>query len=185
MLAIGKEFYGTTALILDEDKNILKNGQKGELCIAGNQILNAYWHNPKRTAEVIIELDCKGTKTRFYKTGDLCYKDDTGCIFYCGRLDYQVQVQGFRIELNEIEHAVRQFHQQGDNITLARTNAIGNLELHLFLEKFESEVGNLIENLKDVLPPYMIPHKTHLINKFPLNTSGKIDRKQLETLIEE
>ncbi|MCT4644906.1 MAG: AMP-binding protein, partial [Carboxylicivirga sp.] len=46
MLAIGKEFYGTTALILDEDKNILKNGQKGELCIAGNQILNAYWHNP-------------------------------------------------------------------------------------------------------------------------------------------
>jgi len=185
MLAIGTEFAGTTAIVVNDNNQEVKTGQKGELCISGDQILNAYWKNPEKTAEVTLDIDYNGTSMRFYRTGDLCYKDETGCIFYCGRLDYQVQIQGFRIELNELEQAVRQFHITGDNVTLPHTNAIGNLELHLFLEKFDASVDHLMTSLKELLPPYMVPHKTHIVNNFPLNTSGKIDRKQLLTLIEE
>lgn len=183
MLAIGQVFKNMHAVIVDDKLREVAQGEKGELCIAGSQLMNGYWQDEDKTKEVFVDLDCFGVPTRYYKTGDICFIDDKKCIHYCGRKDYQVQIQGFRVELNEIEHAVRQYHPIGSNVVVAKPNQIGNQELHLFLEKYEGDNSSLFEYLKEKLPIYMCPKKIYEINELPLNTSGKVDRKKLLQLI--
>jgi len=183
MLAIGKAFKNMYPKIIDESLQEVPKGEKGELCIAGSQLMEGYWKDAKKTSEVFVELNCFEVLTRYYRTGDICFIDEKDCIHYCGRKDYQVQIQGFRVELNEIEHTVRQYHTKGSNVVLAKTNSLGNQELHLFLEKFEENDQNLNNFLKERLPIYMCPKKIHDIEELPLNTSGKVDRKKLLTLV--
>jgi len=179
MLAIGKPFKSMHTLIIDDNLQIIPKGEKGELCIAGAQLMEGYWKDPKKSKEVFVELNCFGVPTRYYRTGDICFMDEDDCIHYCGRKDYQVQIQGFRVELNEIEHTVRQYHPNGSNVVIAKPNQIGNQELHLFLEKYEGEDTVLMDYLKEKLPIYMCPKNIYGINELPLNSSGKIDRKKL------
>ncbi|MDE5422996.1 amino acid adenylation domain-containing protein [Ancylomarina sp. DW003] len=183
MLAIGQAFKNMHAIIVDDNLKEVTQGEKGELCIAGSQLMNGYWKDVNKTNEVFVNLDCFGVTTRYYKTGDICFVDDKKCIHYCGRKDYQVQIQGFRVELNEIEHTVRQYHSKGSNVVVAKPNQLGNQELHLFLEKYEGNDSNLFEYLKEKLPIYMCPKKIYEISELPLNTSGKVDRKKLLQLI--
>lgn len=183
MLAIGKAFPNISVKILDKSLNEVLKGEKGELCVAGAQVMSGYWNDPKKSKEVFITLDYFDTPTEFYRTGDLCFEDEKGCIHYCGRIDNQVQIQGFRVELNEIEHTVRQYHTKGNNIVTVVPNQLGNHELHLFLENFKSDHVHLLSFLKEKLPLYMCPNKIHDLHEFPVNTSGKIDRKKLQELI--
>ena len=183
MLAIGKAFQSMHTIIVDENLQEVPKGKKGEMCVTGVQLMEGYWKDPSKSKEVFFELDCFGEPTRYYKTGDICFVDEKDCIHYCGRKDYQVQIQGFRVELNEIEHAVRQYHSIGSNIVLAKPNQLGNQELHLFLEKYKGEKTVLMDFLKEKLPIYMCPKNIHGINELPLNSSGKVDRKKLLELV--
>ena len=183
MLAIGQAFKNMHTIIVDDNLNEVPQGEKGELCITGAQLMNGYWKDANKTDEVFVDLECFGVPTRYYKTGDICFVDEKKCIHYCGRKDFQVQIQGFRVELNEIEHAVRQYHPKGSNVVLAKANQLGNQELHLFLEKYEGEDASLIGFLKEKLPIYMCPKNIYGIPELPLNTSGKVDRKKLLQLI--
>lgn len=183
MLAIGKAFQSMHTIIVDENLQEVPKGEKGEMCVAGAQLMEGYWKDSRKSKEVFVELDCFGVRTRYYKTGDICFIDEKNCIHYCGRKDYQVQIQGFRVELNEIEHAVRQYHSMGANVVLAKPNQLGNQELHLFLEKYEGEQLSLVNFLKSNLPLYMCPKNIYDINELPLNSSGKVDRKKLLELI--
>lgn len=183
MLAIGNPFKNIDAKIIDDNLNECQVGEKGELIISGDQIMNAYWNQPEKTEEVLLDLAEGHKSVKYYRTGDLCYWGEDECIYYCGRKDYQVQIQGFRVELNEIEHIVRQYHCKGSNVVIANTNTLGNQELHLFLENFEGEELELNSFLENKLPAYMCPKQIHKVGNMPLNTSGKIDRKQLINLI--
>ena len=183
MLAIGYPFKNIDAKIVKEDLQECQIGEKGELLVSGDQIMNGYWNNQEKSQEVLVELMIDNKATTYYKTGDLCYFGEDACIYYCGRKDYQVQIQGFRVELNEIEHTVQKYHIEGRNVVIAKTNALGNQELHLFLEKFTGNELELRSFLERKLPLYMCPKQIHHVNIMPLNTSGKIDRKQLQNTI--
>ncbi len=183
MLAIGKAFQSMHTIIVDENLQEVPKGTKGEMCVAGAQLMEGYWKDSNKSKEVFVELDCYGVPTRYYKTGDICFMDEKDCIHYCGRKDYQVQIQGFRVELNEIEHTVRQYHSLGSNVVLAKPNQLGNQELHLFVEKYQGEQASLIDFLKENLPLYMCPKNIYDMNEFPLNSSGKVDRKKLLELV--
>lgn len=183
MLAIGSPFKNMDAKIVDDNLNECPIGEKGELIISGDQIMDGYWNSPEKTEEVLLELVQDQKTVKYYRTGDLCYWGEDACIYYCGRKDYQVQIQGFRVELNEIEHIVRQYHSKGNNVVIATTNALGNQELHLFLENFQGEEMELNSFLENKLPTYMCPKQIHTVDTMPLNTSGKTDRKQLTNLI--
>ncbi|MCU0289299.1 MAG: AMP-binding protein, partial [Acidobacteria bacterium] len=131
MLSIGKTMSGLTAIILDEKGKIQGANQKGELCISGGQIAPGYWNNPKKTAESFMEIECGGIATRFYKTGDSCYFDNDGDIILAGRLDYQVKIQGYRVELGEIEYHARECLHGQNAIAIAFENSTGNSEIAL------------------------------------------------------
>ncbi len=184
MLSIGVPMEGITGLILDDQRKILGQGEKGELCIAGGQLTRGYWKNEEKNTESFFIMDYLGHPVRFYKTGDLCYYDEEGDIMYSGRLDFQVKIQGYRIELGEIEHHAREFMQGNNAVAIPFQNASGNTEIALFLEGEEDNTARVVQFLKTKLPPYMVPTKFIFKPVLPLNTNGKIDRKALKAFLD-
>lgn len=180
MASIGKAMSGITAIILDEEGNVLGTNQKGELCISGNQLAPGYWNNPGKTSESFFQKEWNCSIRRFYKTGDSCFYDNQGDIMYAGRLDSQVKIQGYRIELGEIEYYARECLQGRNAIAIAFDNKTGNTEIALFVETDLVDTKTLLGYLKSKMPYYMIPTKVLINKKLPLNSNGKIDRHLLK-----
>jgi amino acid adenylation domain-containing protein len=174
MLIIGKPFRYVDVLIVDEHGNEAKSGEKGELLVAGGQITPGYINNEERNRTAFIVKDGR----RYYHTGDICYLDEDGDIFYCGRTDHQVKIQGFRIELSEIEVAVRELFSL-NTAAVVYLNSLGVQQIGLFLESYAGEIESVKGALEKKLPYYMIPSTIRVVDSLPYNTSGKIDRVQL------
>lgn len=183
MLSIGRPLPGMTALIVDENLEILPLGEKGELCMAGPQLTPGYWNNPEKNREVFFEKEYQGETLRFYHTGDLCYFDTDGDIMYSGRLDFQAKIQGYRVELGEIEFHAREYLKGKNVIAVAFENTSGNTEIALFIEGYDIPLEELTAYLRSKMPPYMIPTCWKFVLEFPLNANGKIDRNQLRAFL--
>ncbi len=180
LLCIGKAMNGTFTIIVNENKQILGPGEKGELCLGGVQLTPGYWKNDEKNKEAFFHIMYDGEMTRFYKTGDLCQADEEGDIMYLGRIDSQVKVQGFRVELSEIEFYAKEFLDKTNAVAIAFTNQLQNTEIGMVIEAADFDTKPMIEYMKTKLPSYMIPTQLRFINTFPLNTNGKIDRKVLK-----
>lgn len=115
----------------------------------------------------------------FYRTGDLVFADGDGDILYCGRLDHQVKVQGFRVELAEIEHHARVASGIKQVAAVAVPDAAGNQIIHLFLEGPGDDPAGLVGRLREQLPAYMVPARISSLPALPMNANGKIDRAAL------
>ena len=179
IISIGKGMEGVQTIIVNENNEKLSNGEKGELCLAGNLLTPGYWKNEEKNNESFFYLNNNEEITRFYKTGDLCIEDKEGDILYLGRIDFQTKIQGFRVELSEIEFYTKLFLNQINVVALPITNTIGNTEIVLIIESNEFNPDFLLEYLKSKIPAYMIPTKLKFLASFPLNVNGKIDRKIL------
>lgn len=182
VLSIGKAMVDTLTIIIDENNHELPIGAIGQLCLGGNQLTSGYWNNEEKNKEAFFYINYKGEQTRFYKTGDLCRFDEDGDILYLGRLDYQIKVQGFRIELSEIEFHIKAFLKKMNVVAVAIQDAIGNTEIGLVIESKEFDISPLQEYIKLKLPAYMIPKQIKFIDKFDLNSNGKTDRNKLKLL---
>lgn len=181
MVAIGNPFHHTDILITDEQGNSLPSGTMGEMWVSGLQVMNGYLNNDAQTAAAFATID---NQKQYYKTGDLCIRDQDGDIIYCGRKDYQVKIQGFRIELSEIEYTAKQFLVNKFNAVVIPMISEGVCsELHLAIESIECQDAPLLKYLSDRLPYYMIPKKVHYFEQFPTSSSNKVDRKQITSLI--
>jgi amino acid adenylation domain-containing protein len=179
ILCIGKPLISREMIIVDENKMPVDANVQGELCLAGKQLTPGYWNNPIKNKEAFFMIN----NIRYYLTGDVCYKDEDGDIYYCGRLDHQVKVQGFRIELGEIECHAREFLSGQDAVCVAFENALSNTEIALFAESSDCDLQALTEYLQSKVPTYMIPTKIITCEKFPLNTNGKTDKNKLKSII--
>ncbi|RYZ00349.1 MAG: hypothetical protein EOO11_01950 [Chitinophagaceae bacterium] len=177
IMSIGTAMLGTITRIVDEAGNEVAAGQEGELCLGGVQLTPGYLNNEAKNKETFF-MAADGT--RLYRTGDLCYADAEGDIFYIGRLDFQVKIQGFRVELAEIEFHAKAFLGKYNVIALAFDHESGNMELGLVVEAKEQDTDGLRAHLKSQLPAYMIPSQIHFEETFPLNVNGKFDRKELK-----
>lgn len=182
ILSIGKAMKGVTTVIIDENDHILPKGEKGELCLAGELLTPGYWKNESKNKEAFFFADYNDKPTRFYKTGDLCVEDSEGDILYLGRIDFQTKIQGFRVELSEIEFHVRAVLGKTNAVAVAVTNKIGNTEIGLVIESKEFTTNDLLNYLKTKIPAYMIPTSVMFMDVFPLNINGKTDRKVLSKL---
>jgi amino acid adenylation domain-containing protein len=180
LLSIGKAMHETYTVIVNENDKIVEPGEKGQLCLGGVQLTPGYWKNEEKNKEAFFYTEYKGTSTRFYKTGDLCSVDSAGDIMYLGRIDSQIKVQGFRVELSEIEFFAKEYLQKANAVAIAFTNQISNTEIGMVIESDEFDTKELISYMKTKMPGYMIPTQLRFINSFPLNTNGKIDRKVLK-----
>jgi acyl-CoA synthetase (AMP-forming)/AMP-acid ligase II len=182
ILCIGKAMEGTLTIIIDENNQIVPFGTVGQLCLGGIQLTPGYHDNEEKNKEAFFLLKYNDKQERFYKTGDLCKCDEEGDIIYLGRMDFQIKVQGFRVELSEIEFHAKSFLKRINVIAVAVDDAIGNTEIGLVIESTELDTASLIEHMKTQLPAYMIPKRIKFIDKFLLNTNGKTDRKKLGLL---
>lgn len=176
IISIGRPLANVQAIIIREDDSLVSGDEKGELCIAGPQVTPGYWNNPEKNASSFFMRD----GLRYYHTGDLCYWDKSGNILYSGRIDQQAKIQGFRVEMGEIEHHARCFyHNERRVLALAFQNAQNLTEIALFVEAQSEDTKPLLDYLRSRMPQYMVP--THILfeQSFPLNKSEKIDRNAL------
>ncbi len=181
IFSIGKVFPAQEYCIINDKIEVLKSGEKGELCLRGSQVIGGYFNNPESTAKSFIQIPGKGNKL-WYKTGDLII-EETGNLFFLGRLDSEVKVNGFRVNLQEIDYIV--MRASGSefvaSVSYSKEND-GVNKLYSFVcpaqNKNISE-PEIISSCKEKLPWYMIPEKVFIIEEMPLNKNGKIDKRKL------
>ena len=180
ILSIGRMMEGNDSIIIDEENKIVEEGLTGQLCLSGAQLTPGYWHNEEKNREAFFTMDYKDSSTRFYKTGDLCTRATSGDILYLGRTDHQVKIQGFRVELSEIEFQCKQGGGKANIVAIPFENKIGNTEIGLVIESTPYDTDPLKAFLSTKLPAYMMPTSILFEERFPLNVNGKTDRNELK-----
>jgi D-alanine--poly(phosphoribitol) ligase subunit 1 len=171
---IGEGLDGVNCRIVDEQYNDVADGERGELIVEGDQIFKGYWNDPDKTAKAFYTDE---DQKHWYKTGDIVVKNSSGNVVYINRKDNQVQVNGFRVELGEVEHAVKKASSLDSIVVLAKITD-DYTDLYAFIEgKFDQ--SELMEKLKLTLPFYMVPRHFVAVNPLPVNTNGKIDKQLL------
>jgi len=179
VVAIGKTFGDSKAIVLSQDNQLITDDQKGELCVSGSQVMTGYINLPEKNETAFVHFQFDGVEYSFYRTGDLVSRDSDGDYLYCGRIDHQVQVQGYRVELGELEIHAKEIAGNIQAVAIAKEKTPGNMQLFLFLEKCTVDTKVVVDYLRTVLPFYMRPTKVFNMESFPLTSSGKINRKLL------
>ncbi|MFI7433613.1 amino acid adenylation domain-containing protein [Micromonospora haikouensis] len=171
---IGRPVDNTRLHVLDGRLRAQPVGVPGELCIAGVQLARGYLNRPELTRDRFVAAPAVG-EDRVYRTGDLARVLPDGTIDYLGRLDHQVKVRGYRVELGEVEEALRGHPAVKDAVVVARD---GNL---LGYVRTASPVAEraLTDHLAGVLPGYLVPARVVELAEFPLSANGKLDRRAL------
>jgi D-alanine--poly(phosphoribitol) ligase subunit 1 len=182
ILCIGRPMKNVHAIVVDENLNQVPSYASGELCLAGSQLTSGYINNPEKNQEVFFYHNINGIDHTFYRTGDICFIDQDGDYMFCGRLDNQVKIQGFRVELSEIEHHAREFLKLPNVVAITSQNENDNTIIHLFVDKTDN-ITELADYLKTKMPAYMIPSEIRTLESFPLNVNGKVDRKAIKLMI--
>lgn len=189
VVPIGRAFPGLEAAVVDEKLQPVETGKMGELCIRGPQTTLGYWENRTLTDERFVSLP--GTETSqnrylWYRTGDLVRYNEDGDLIFFGRVDHQVKILGYRVELGEIEHQIR-LVSQSDLVAAIPwpLNESGASSVEAFVTGSKATEGEIIKACQDTMPDYMVPQKVHLVESMPLNVNGKIDRKQLRQILED
>jgi len=161
---------------------ISKNHKQGELHIGGSFVSDGYYNNKKLTSEKFYELKSKNKKTRFYNSGDLVIKDKKGFYHYKGRSDNQIKIMGYRIELEDIEMNINKLQDVNQSCVLLDKNK-QSTSLVAFISSKNKNLPSLKEDLKKLLPHYMMPKKFVLMKSLPFNRNGKLDKNRLKKLI--
>lgn len=186
IVGIGRMMKNCKGIVLDEAGNELPVGEKGELCIASPQVTKGYWKDDERTDAAYFMYEYEGQTMRFYHSGDLVYRDADGDYMYVGRVDHQTKIQGFRVELSEVEFQAKNSlprESQCEVVCLAFTNKQGFTELAMFIESESFETEPMLQYMRTKMPAYMIPTRIEFVPVFPINVNGKTDRNKLRELL--
>ncbi|MER7141718.1 non-ribosomal peptide synthetase [Streptomyces xanthochromogenes] len=179
---IGRPVAGATAHILDEADLPVDDGARGELWIGGSRLAHGYTRRPELTAERFVDHPALG---RLYRTGDLVSARPDGILDFHGRTDDQVKVRGFRIEPGEIEHVLREQPEVDDAAVTVRRPSPDDARLAAFVVAGPGPVPRseaLLSRLTALLPAHLVPDELTFVERLPLTTSGKVDRKALADL---
>jgi D-alanine--poly(phosphoribitol) ligase subunit 1 len=177
-LPVGFPCRNTEILILNEQNQLAKVGEHGEICVRGSSLALGYYNNAERTAKGFVQNPLNPHYPEFiYRTGDSGYWNDRGEIMFLGRKDFQIKHMGYRIELGEIEHAVLQVDGIRNCCVVYNQN---KKEIALFYESDnELTPGFIREKLSPLVPKYMLPSVFNWMQQMPRNPNGKIDRAKL------
>lgn len=182
IVPIGKINRGLKYIILNEELKNLEKGEIGELCVAGPQTFQGYLNNIESTNKNLITVEGE----IFYRTGDLVKELKNGELVYIGRMDSQIKFKGYRIECSEIEGALLSFENVLSSAVIPwPIEELTVKGLVAFVTGTSINKNEILKELEKKLPVYMLPTEIFLVDKFPLNSNGKIDRNQLRMLLEE
>ena len=178
----------TSCFVLDENLVPVPPGERGQLYVGGAGLARGYLYREALTAERFIPhpFSNKRSNARLYATGDLVYRTAKGNLVYVDRIDHQVKVQGYRVEIGEIETCLRS-HQAVEEAVVVPVHltAGGGTRLVAFAQV--SEVGSVAENdlrefVAAALPPFMVPRRCEVLRALPQSSAGKVDRQALVAL---
>ncbi len=191
-VSIGRPISNTQLYILDNQLQPVPVGVAGDLYIGGDGVSRGYLNRPRLTAERFLNDSYVGHQagmqglvppTRLYKTGDLAKYRADGNVIFLGRDDHQVKVNGYRIELGDIEAMLSQHPAVRQKVVIVRDDATGDKRLIAYLlfdpEQLKPSVSELRDFLRALLPDYMIPSIFVELDSLPLTPNGKVDRKRL------
>ena len=188
-IPLGRPFANTQLYILDKYQQPVPVGVGGELYIGGDGLSRGYFGRPELTAERFIPHPFSDTPgARLYRTGDLCRYLPDGAVEFLGRVDHQVKVRGFRVELGEIEAALAQHPEVREAVALAQEERPGALRINAYViapRGATATGGELRDYLKEHVPDYMVPSAVMVLAEFPLTPNGKVDRRALLTVNQE
>ncbi|WP_199609980.1 non-ribosomal peptide synthetase [Flocculibacter collagenilyticus] len=181
---IGHVLNETSVHILDSQQQPQPIGAIGELYIGGKGVVKGYLNQPELTQKSFVRLPRISADT-LYRTGDMVRFNSEGQIEFIGRVDHQVKVRGFRIELSEIEHGF----EQHALVKKAKVLALGEknnkvLVCYVLLESNElhSQIDEIARAVSGELPNYMTPDSVLAVEQFPLTVNGKLDTNALTAL---
>lgn len=181
-IPIGNACQNKGILVFNDDNQLVKIGETGELCVRGTGVALGYYNNKEKTQEVFVQNPLHDLyEDKIYRTGDIVKYNELGEIEFVSRKDFQIKHKGNRIEMGEIEVAINSipnitnaaciFDQPNDKIVLYYTTA----------DNREMDIINLV---KDKIPVYMFPEVINHLKVMPYNMNGKIDRIELKKMYE-
>lgn len=185
-IPIGKPHANTQVYILDEKLRPVPAGVSGELYVSGRGMSKGYLNHPDMTVAKFIPAPWDPGEL-LYATGDFACRLPDGNVHFLGRKDQQIKFRGYRIEPGEIEAALCRHEKVRGAIVHCRADNNGNGVLTAFIAtgNHEGDMLELQHFLSRSLPHYMIPARFHFVPEFPLNQSGKVDRKALYSLMQQ
>lgn len=189
-IPIGAPLNEVTLQLMDaQGRMIEKDEEPGELLILSDSVGPGYLGRPDLT-KLRFFFD-EETGKRGYRTGDFCYRRK-GLYYYCGRVDNQIKVGGYRIEIEDIENNLTRLENisRAAVVPVRKGEKVQYLAAFLLLEHPDERTSlqraiNIKKQAAEVLPAYMIPRKLYAVKEFPLNANGKIDKKELERRLRE
>ena len=182
-LPIGFPCRNSDILILNDENQLCKQGEQGELCVRGSSLAMGYWNDVEKTAAAFVQ---NPRNTRYpeliYRTGDLVYRNECEEIMFVGRKDFQIKHMGYRIELPEIEHQILAIEGIANACVIYNKD---KKEITLFYETTGRDVTSTMirQKLLEIFPKYMLPTVFHHMEELPRNPNGKIDRNGLALLL--
>ncbi len=182
-LPIGKVLPEAEYSIIGKDNLPTKEKEIGELVVISNSVSSGYYNDKERSERSFFKDEKTGKMG--YKTGDLVFEQD-GFLYYISRKDSQIKLNGFRIVVDDIAHNLETLDYIKNSLVLPilKDGKVSYLAAFIIVKENTKLSGRELmvkvkKDLKALVPSYMVPRKIKEIDKFPLNTNGKIDRKKL------
>lgn len=187
-LPVGKPKPGTWIEIWGEDGHALGDDMQGEIIIIGDSVGVGYWNNDELSRKAFGEKEIEHKNYRYYRTGDAGYVSD-GQLFYCGRIDFQVKLHGYRIELEDIENNLLRINGVTQAVVIPKyrdgkaSSLVAGIVVSEPVTDVKERVKIIKEQLRINLPDYMIPKKIIFLPAIPMTNNGKADRKAAGELL--
>ena len=182
LVPIGEAYPEMIVRVCDENLLEVAAGETGELLMTGPQLTLGYFQDEERTQSAFVVPP--GEDRIFYRTGDRVRRPEDGKpMVYIGRMDHQIKIKGYRVEIGEVEALARNFSGQDAAIALGHPLTPSGADGIVVFVSSDVDTSDLLAKLKAELPAYMAPSQVFAIDTFPLNANGKVDRKALRDSI--
>lgn len=187
-IPLGTVWNNTEYKILDTDDQPVNNGEPGELVIRSATMMIGYWNKKELTEKSFFKIEmAPGYDHVYYRTGDLVYENEKKELMFLGRIDRQVKLRGYRIELDEIEAILLKNELISEAAVIMVKKELETRELEAVVclaDGAKINVNDVVNFCKLFLPSYMVPQTITIMHKFPRTGTGKIDRNKIIELLE-
>jgi amino acid adenylation domain-containing protein len=175
-VTIGKPNPSTRIYILDHRRRLVPPGRVGELYLAGVQISQGYLERPELNAERFSDdTICSGLGETMFKTGDRGYWNDDGNVVFLGRVDRQIKLRGFRLDLEDLEARILKVCNGSRAVAMTRKKD----DLVCIIQTTSTDIAAMRSQIAKALPVYAVPRYVTLTEKLPMTSTGKVDHKAI------